>query len=89
MPEFPAGDVKRERRGVRYVQALDRAGQVDARDVIADFLGELAQAFAFGAEHQRERCAQGQGGEVAVAARIEADNQEAALLERRERDSAR
>ena len=50
--------VERDRRRIRHVQALDRAGQIEPRADIAGLRGELAQAFALGAEHQRERLAQ-------------------------------
>ena len=62
---LPARDIERERGGVRHVEALDRARQVEPRDVIAGLLGQLPQALALGAEHQRERRAQRQRGEIA------------------------
>ena len=66
-------DIERNRRRVRYVEALDRAGQGEPGDVVAGLLGQLPQALAFGAEHERQRPPQRQPGEVVVAAGIEAD----------------
>src|SRR3954469_10799942 len=73
-------DVERERRRVRHVEALDRARKVEAGDMIAGLAGELPQSLALGAEHQRERCTERQRREIVVAAGIETDHQEAALL---------
>src|SRR5579862_9207565 len=76
------GDVERERGGVRYVEAFDRAGQVEAGEAVAGCAGQLAQALAFGAEHERQRRAQFERGEVVGRAAIEADCEKAALFER-------
>ena len=48
-------DIKRERRSVRYVEALDRARQIERASAIAGLARQLTQALAFGAEHERER----------------------------------
>ena len=79
---WAADNIKRDRRRVRHVQAFDRAGQVDAGDMIAGVLGELAQPLALGAEHQRQRRAQGKRGEIGLAAAVETDDEKAAGLER-------
>ena len=79
-----ASNIKRERRGIRHIQALDLTRQVEPRDLIAGLAGKLAQTFAFGAKHERKRRAQGGRRQVAVAAGIEADQQEAALFKCRE-----
>ena len=78
----------RERGGVRHIEALDRARQIESRDVIACFLGQLPQPLALGAEHERERLTQRKPG--LLAAGVEPDHQGAARLERgeRARDSA-
>jgi hypothetical protein len=53
--DCPAGDVKRERRGVRHVETFDRAWKVQAGEPIAGRARSLPQALAFSAEHQRQR----------------------------------
>lgn len=50
-----SGNVKRDRRRIRDVQALDRAGQVEAGEEVAGFARELAQTLALGAHDEGER----------------------------------
>ena len=54
-PSRTCADIKRQRRGVRHVEALDRARHVHAGHHAAGLARELAQALAFGAQHQRQR----------------------------------
>ena len=56
-----ARDIESERGGVRHVQTLDLARDVDAGNAVAGLLGELTQTFAFGAEHERKRRTQCDG----------------------------
>src|ERR1700722_12619107 len=75
----PMNNGQRNRCRVRDVEALDGARQVDAQDEIAGLAHPIAQPLPFGAERQDQRLAQGRLLQGALALRIEADAQEAAL----------
>src|SRR5215472_2556840 len=72
--ESRARDVKRDRGGVRYVEAREPAGQCEACDYIAMDAGETAQALAFGADRQGEGGRQGCSRKVGFARAVEADH---------------
>ena len=61
----PAGaDIKRQHRGVGDVEAFDFAGHVEPRHHAAGLARQLPQAFALGAEHQRQRLPQRDRAEI-------------------------
>src|SRR5947209_5947099 len=70
------GRIEADRRGIRDIQALDRAWQLQPGADVADFARRLAQAAALGAEHQRERLAQFGGAKIALRLAVEPDGEE-------------
>ena len=46
---------KRDGAGVRDVEALDRAGQIEASEKITSLAREPSKALAFRAQHQSQR----------------------------------
>src|SRR5258708_4100352 len=70
-----AGNIKRQRRGVRDVEALDPAGEIEPRHSVARGAGQLPQSLALRAENQRERGAQRRVAEVDVSRAVEADQE--------------
>src|SRR5260370_42312429 len=67
-----ARDVEGERRRIRDVEALDAAGEIEPRDVIAGGARQLPQPLALGAQDKRARGAKRSTAEVAVAGAVEA-----------------
>ena len=80
-----ARDIERESRGVRDIEAFDLARKIKAREAVAGLAGQLPQALAFGAEHQRKRRAKFDRREIVGRAAVQADDEEAAFLQCGER----
>lgn len=74
-----------DRASIGYIEAFDRAGHVEAGEMIAIFSGEAAHAFAFAAEHQREGAGQWRLLEWRRGLRVEADAQIAHISQLLER----
>src|SRR5689334_16295644 len=75
------GDIKRQRRGVGDIEALDRAGKLKPRQAVASRAGELTQTSSFGPEHQRHWLWQRNCRKIVRRLAVEPDGQKSALLQ--------
>src|SRR5262249_54959748 len=71
-PEPARADIEREHCGVGDVEALDRSGHVEPREMAAGLARQLPEALALGAQHQRQRRAQGDPAEILGSLTVEA-----------------
>ncbi len=78
----PRQFVKRDGRGGGDVQAFDRALDRKSGDLVAGFAGQAAQAFAFGAQHQRHAAVGEDRAGQRLAAGIQADAPDIGGLQR-------
>ena len=74
---MPAGEVERQDRGVRDVQARDGARHRQAGDHIAGFACQATQALALSAENKRDPIASNRSLDLAVGLAVETDAGEA------------
>ena len=81
----PGQRVERHRGGVRDVQALDRAGRLEAHQPVAFLAREPTHSLAFGAEHDRDPRRRVDRFDRIGEAAVETEAQEAHLAELVER----